>query len=75
MRKNPIYQHVHIGRPLNECNSIAAFFRSVRCFVQLREILPNVTDVFVRPSGAVKVGLTTLPSLSVTDGPEVCVQV
>ncbi|NOX69358.1 MAG: UbiD family decarboxylase, partial [Gammaproteobacteria bacterium] len=32
MRKNAIYQHVHIGRPLNECNSIAAFFRSVRTF-------------------------------------------
>lgn len=50
MRKNPIYQHVHIGRPLNECNSIAAFFRSVRTFMQLREIMPNVTDVFVDPS-------------------------
>ncbi|MCH7496055.1 MAG: UbiD family decarboxylase, partial [Candidatus Marinimicrobia bacterium] len=41
MRKNPIYQHVHIGRPLNECNSIAAFFRSVRTFVQIKEIMPN----------------------------------
>ncbi len=50
MRKDPIYQHVHIGRPLNECNSIAAFFRSVRVFVQLREVLPNVVDVFVDPS-------------------------
>ena len=50
MRKNPIYQHVHIGRPLNECNSIAAFFRSVRMFVQLKEIMPNVVDVFVDPS-------------------------
>ncbi len=50
MRKNPMYQHVHIGRPLNECNSIAAFFRSVRCFVQLKEIMPNVTDVFVDPA-------------------------
>lgn len=50
MRKNAIYQHVHIGRPLNECNSIAAFFRSVRCFVQLKEIMPNVVDVFVDPS-------------------------
>ena len=50
MRKNPIYQHVHIGRPLNECNSIAAFFRSVRTFVQIKEIMPNVVDVFVDPS-------------------------
>jgi len=50
MRKNAIYQHVHIGRPLNECNSIAAFFRSVRTFTQIREVLPNVVDVFVDPS-------------------------
>jgi len=50
MRKNPIFQHVHIGRPLNECNSIAAFFRSVRTFMQIREIMPNVVDVFVDPS-------------------------
>ena len=50
MRKNAIYQHVHIGRPLNECNSIAAFFRSVRTFTQVKEILPNVVDVFVDPS-------------------------
>ncbi len=50
MRKNPMYQHVHIGLPLNECNSIAAFFRSVRCFLQLKEIMPNVTDVFVDPA-------------------------
>jgi 4-hydroxy-3-polyprenylbenzoate decarboxylase len=50
MRKKPIFQHVHIGRPLNECNSIAAFFRSVRAFVQLREVMPNVVDVFVDPS-------------------------
>ncbi|MCH7981649.1 MAG: UbiD family decarboxylase [Proteobacteria bacterium] len=49
MRKNPIFQHVHIGRPLNECNSIAAFFRSVRTFLQIKEIMPNVVDVFVDP--------------------------
>ncbi len=49
MRKKPIFQHVHIGRPLNECNSIAAFFRSVRTFVQVKEIMPNVVDVFVDP--------------------------
>jgi len=50
MRKNPIYQHVHIGLPLNECNSIAAFFRSVKMFAHLKEVLPNVVDVFVDPS-------------------------
>ena len=50
MRKNPIFQHVHIGLPLNECNSIAAFFRSVKAFAQIREVLPNVVDVFVDPS-------------------------
>ncbi|MFQ5983786.1 MAG: UbiD family decarboxylase domain-containing protein, partial [Woeseiaceae bacterium] len=50
MRKNPIYQHVHIGLPLNECNSIAAFFRSVKVFAHIREVLPNVVDVFVDPS-------------------------
>jgi UbiD family decarboxylase len=50
MRKKPIFQHVHIGRPLNECNSIAAFFRSVRVFVQVKEIMPNLVDVFVDPS-------------------------
>lgn len=50
MRKKPIFQHVHIGRPLNECNSIAAFFRSVRVFVQIKEIMPNLVDVFVDPS-------------------------
>ena len=50
MRKNAISQHVHIGRPLNECNAIAAFFRSVRVFMQVREVLPNVRDVFVDPA-------------------------
>jgi len=50
MRKQAISQHVHIGRPLNECNAIAAFFRSVRVFMQVREVLPNVRDVFVDPA-------------------------
>jgi 4-hydroxy-3-polyprenylbenzoate decarboxylase len=50
MRKKPIYQHVHIGLPLNECNSIAAFFRSVKTFAHVKEVLPNVVDVFVDPS-------------------------
>ncbi|MFQ5533423.1 MAG: UbiD family decarboxylase [Sphingomonadales bacterium] len=50
MRKKPIYQHVHIGRPLNECNNIAAFFRSVRVFLDLKAVLPNVQDVFVDPA-------------------------
>lgn len=50
MRKDPNLQHVHIGRPLNECNSIASFFRSVRVFAQVKEIMPNLVDVFVDPS-------------------------
>ena len=50
MRKNPIYQHVHIGQPLNECNNMAAFFRSVRVFRDVQMIMPNLVDVFVDPS-------------------------
>lgn len=49
MRKNPIYQHVHIGLPLCECNNIAAFFRGVKVFVELKAVLANVRDVFVDP--------------------------
>lgn len=50
MRKKPIYQHIHIGRPLNETNNIAAFFRSVKVYQDLIQVLPNITDVFVDPS-------------------------
>lgn len=50
MRKKPIYQHVHIGRPLNETNNIAAFFRGVRVYNDLKAVLPNVIDVYVDPS-------------------------
>lgn len=50
MRKNPIYQHVHIGAPLNECNNIAAFWRSVRVFADVKAALPSVQDVFVDPA-------------------------
>ena len=50
MRKKPIYQHVHIGRPLNETNNIAAFFRSVKVYQDLIQVLPNVHDVFVDPA-------------------------
>jgi len=53
MRKNPIYQHVHIGLPLNETNNMGAFFRGVRVFLQLKEVLPNVTNVFVDPAAGV----------------------
>ena len=35
----------------------------------------KVTDVFVKPSGAVKVGLDAFASESVTAGPAVCTQV
>lgn len=50
MRKDAIYQHVHIGRPLNETNNIAAFFRSVKVYQDLIQVLPNITDVFVDPA-------------------------
>ncbi|MFQ5982278.1 MAG: UbiD family decarboxylase [Woeseiaceae bacterium] len=53
MREHPIYQHVHIGRPLNECNSIASFFRAVHVYQDLRAVLPNVTDVYAEPSAGV----------------------
>jgi 2,5-furandicarboxylate decarboxylase 1 len=50
MRRNPIFQHVHIGLPLNECNNMAAFFRSVRVFRDVQMVMPNLVDVFVDPS-------------------------
>ena len=49
MRKNPTFQHVHIGLPLNECNNMASFFRSVRVFRDVQMIMPNIVDVFVAP--------------------------
>ena len=53
MRKNPVYQHVHIGRPLNECNSIASFFRALDVYQDLKAVLPNVTDVYAEPAAGV----------------------
>lgn len=53
MRKKPIYQHVHIGRPFNECNSIASFFRALHVYQDLKPTLPNVTDVYAEPSAGV----------------------
>jgi len=53
MRRNPIYQHVHIGRPFNECNSIASFFRGLHVYQDLKAVLPNVTDVYAEPSAGV----------------------
>jgi len=53
MRRNPIYQHVHIGQPLNECNNMAAFFRSVRVFRDVQMVMPNLRDVFVDPAAGV----------------------
>ena len=53
MRKNPIYQHVHIGRPFNECNSIASFFRALHVYQDLKTVLPNVIDVYVEPAAGV----------------------
>jgi|GEM_PF-351536 len=49
MRKNAIFQHVHIGLPQNECNTMASFFRSVRVFRDVQMIMPNLVDVFVAP--------------------------
>ena len=53
MRKNPIYQHVHIGRPFNECNSIASFFRALHVYQDLKTVLPNVVDVHCEPAAGV----------------------
>lgn len=64
MRKNAIYQHVHIGLPLNECNNIAAFFRSVKVFADVKAVLPNVQDVFVDPAAGC--GFTVHVSLKKT---------
>ncbi len=50
MRRRPIYQHVHIGRPLNETNNIAAFFRSLKVYQDLLQVMPNVHDVYVDPA-------------------------
>lgn len=49
-RKDAIYQQVHIGRPLNETNNMAAFFRSMKVYNDLMQVLPNVTDVYVDPA-------------------------
>jgi 4-hydroxy-3-polyprenylbenzoate decarboxylase len=53
MRKNPVYQHVHIGRPQNECSSIASFFRTIDVYQDLKAVLPNVIDVHVEPAAGV----------------------
>ena len=53
MRKNPIYQHVHIGRPFNECNSIAGIFRGVHVYRQVKEVLPNLVNVHMDPSAGI----------------------
>ncbi|MDT8400000.1 MAG: UbiD family decarboxylase [Pseudomonadales bacterium] len=53
MRKNPIYQHVHIGRPLNETNSLAGFFRGVHVYNEVKAVLPNLVDVYMDPSAGI----------------------
>lgn len=53
MRKNPIYQHVHVGLPVNECNNIAGFFRGIKIYRDLKTVLPNVTDVYVDPAAGI----------------------
>ena len=64
MRHNPIYQHVHIGLPLCECNNMAAFYRSIKVFADLKSVLPNVRDVFVDPAAGC--GFTVHVSLKKT---------
>jgi len=53
MRKNPIYQHVHIGRPLNETNSIAGIFRGIHVYNEVKAVLPNIVDLYMDPSAGV----------------------
>ncbi len=36
MRKKPIYQHVHVGRPINETNTLAGFFRAVHVYLEVK---------------------------------------
>ena len=62
MRKNPIYQHVHIGRPLNETNSLAGFFRGVHIYNEVKAVLPNLVDVYMDPSAGI--GFTVHLSIS-----------
>jgi UbiD family decarboxylase len=50
MRRSPIYQHVHIGRTVNECSTIASFFRAIDVYQDLKTVLPNVNDVYVDPA-------------------------
>lgn len=50
MRKKPIYQHVHIGLPINETNQLAAFFRGLRVYNEVKAIMPNLLDVHVDPA-------------------------
>ena len=53
MRKKPIYQYVHIGRPLNETNSIAGFFRGVHVYNEVKAVLPNLVNVYMDPSAGI----------------------
>ncbi len=53
MRKKPIYQHVHIGRPLNETNSLAGIFRGVHVFNEVKAVLPNIVDLYMDPSAGI----------------------
>ncbi len=53
MRKKPIYQHVHIGRPLNETNSIAGIFRGIHVYNEVKAVLPNIHDLYMDPSAGI----------------------
>jgi len=53
MRKNPIYQHVHVGRPINETNVLAGFFRGVHVYREVKAVLPNLVDVHMDPAAGI----------------------
>jgi UbiD family decarboxylase len=53
MRKKPIYQHVHIGRPLNETNSIAGIFRGIHVYNEVKAVLPNIHDLYMDPAAGI----------------------
>ena len=53
MRKKPIYQHVHVGRPINETNTLAGFFRGVHVYREVKAVLPNLVDLYIDPAAGI----------------------
>ena len=53
MRNNPIYQHVHVGRPINETNALAGFFRGVHVYREVKSIMPNLVDLYIDPAAGI----------------------